>query len=100
MSGEPKLTPAMRQLLARAPAGWQPLPAGVGCTNATLEALEKRGLVEICCERFSGGLHDLTGHCWKWKRKGRPAPQGGGEAATPPPGPSRRAAPSGRESES
>lgn len=34
------------QVLNKAPNDWGKLPGGIGCTNATLEALEKRGLVE------------------------------------------------------
>jgi hypothetical protein len=36
-----------RETMKRAPDSWADLPSGMGCTNATLAALEKRGLVEI-----------------------------------------------------
>ena len=35
-----------RDVFAKAPADWGRLPGGIGCTNATMEALERRGLVE------------------------------------------------------
>lgn len=40
------LTRRQQQLLAKAPADWGDLPSGVGSTNTTLVALERRGLVE------------------------------------------------------
>lgn len=56
-----KLTPAMDRLLKKAPEDWGGLPAGVHCTNATLEALERRGLVEtrLAAESWKG---------WEWRR--------------------------------
>lgn len=61
-----KLTYAQTQLLAKAPAEWGALPAGVGCTNSTLEALERRGLVET---RIRPG-HELKFFSgWDWRRK-------------------------------
>lgn len=53
------------QLLLKAPAEWDALPGGVGCTNATLEALERRDLVETRIDpakrlHWSGG--------WQWRK--------------------------------
>lgn len=60
-----KLTRAQAALLAKAPADWAHLPPAVGCTNATLEALEKRGLVEtrLLPKDYIPGGHSQ----WQWR---------------------------------
>lgn len=63
-----RLTGSMRRVLDQAPADWGKLPPGVGCTNSTLEALERRGLVET---RLTPGqkYYGLLGRAdWQWRR--------------------------------
>ena len=58
-----------RDVLSKAPAEWGRLPPGIGCTNATLEALEKRGLVETryCAE--GGFVYEGRQHFgWQWRK--------------------------------
>jgi hypothetical protein len=55
-----------REMLKQVTDEWSDLPVGVGCTNGTLEALERRGLVETQIEpgkqlAYSGG--------WQWRKK-------------------------------
>ena len=54
-----KLTYPQAQLLAKASDEWESLPGGYGCTNATLEVLERRGLVEL---RLIGSSS------WQWRK--------------------------------
>ena len=54
-----------REVMKKAPDDWADLPSGMGCTNATLEALERRGLVEVRIEA-SRRLH-LSGG-WQWRK--------------------------------
>ena len=55
----------MRSLLSKATEAWENLPAGVGCTNLTLEALETRGLIET---RFQS--------TWQWRQYPKEQPHG------------------------
>lgn len=62
------LTRRQQQLLAKAPADWEALPRGVGSTNTTLVALERRGLVETQIEPSKRlQLSWLEG--WQWRKK-------------------------------
>lgn len=61
------LTYRQMQLLEKATAEWARLPTGIGCTNATLEALENRGLVET---RINPEFRDHWSGGWEWRRKG------------------------------
>lgn len=65
------LTRRQQQLLAKAPADWESLPSGVGSTNTTLVALERRGLVETQIEPSKRlQLSWLEG--WQWRKKPSP----------------------------
>lgn len=72
------LSRRQQQLLAKAPADWEALPSGVGCTNTTLVALERRGLVQTQIEPSKRlQLSWLEG--WQWRKlpqKNNPAPSG------------------------
>ena len=57
------LTRAQNELLAKAPVEWDLLPAGVGCTNMTLEALERAGLAELRLDPESERLSK-----WQWRK--------------------------------
>ena len=57
------LTKAQKDLLAKAPAEWNRLPAGVGCTNMTLEALERAGLAELRIDPESERISR-----WQWRK--------------------------------
>lgn len=62
---EKPLSYRQRETMKKAPDDWADLPSGMGCTNSTLEALERRGLVETRIEqsrrmRWSGG--------WQWRK--------------------------------
>lgn len=59
------LTDRQRELMEKVQDDWADLPRGVGCTNGTLSALERRGLVETRIEPskrldWSGG--------WQWRK--------------------------------
>lgn len=59
------LTYAQNKLMEKAPAEWADLPSGVGCTNATLSALEKRKLVEL---RIKPGEYHRFYSGWQWRK--------------------------------
>ena len=61
------LSRRQRELLTDAPDEWSYLPVGVGCTNATLTALEKRGLVETRLEP-SMRLRSSWSGGWQWRK--------------------------------
>lgn len=54
-----------RETMKKAPDDWADLPSGMGCTNATLEALEKRGLVET---RIKPGTERNFYGRWQWRK--------------------------------
>lgn len=64
-----ELSHRQRELMKWAPEDWAELPTGVGCTNATLAALERRGLVETRIDR-SKRLHWTDG--WQWRKARSP----------------------------
>jgi hypothetical protein len=71
---EVKLSYRQQQTLNKVTPEWSDLPGGIGCTNLTLCALEKRGLVET---RIKPGEFHKMFSTWQWRR-----PQAsGGEAA-------------------
>lgn len=58
-----------RDVLAKAPADWGKLPGGIGCTNASLEALERRGLVETRYGIAGGFVVDGRQYLgWQWRK--------------------------------
>lgn len=58
-----------RDVLAKAPADWGRLPGGIGCTNASLEALERRGLVETRYGIAGGFVVDGRQYLgWQWRK--------------------------------
>ena len=59
------LTHRQREAMKNAPDAWAELPSGMGCTNATLEALERRGLVETRIEPRMA--HKLFAG-WQWRK--------------------------------
>jgi hypothetical protein len=60
------LTYRQRQVLQKAPSEWADLPSGIGCTNSTLEALERRNLVET---RIEPGKESTFYGGWQWRLK-------------------------------
>jgi len=58
------LTERQQQVLKKASKEWADLPSGIGCTNATLGALGKQGLVEVRIE--PGKEHTFYGG-WQWR---------------------------------
>jgi hypothetical protein len=60
-----KLSDRQREMLARCPDAWTAMPSGIGCTNRTLAALEKLGLVET--QINAAYRHRLHGG-WEWRR--------------------------------
>ena len=63
------LSHRQREVLARAPAEWGKLPGGIGCTNLSLEALERRGLVETRYGAEGGFVVDGRQHLgWQWRK--------------------------------
>jgi hypothetical protein len=65
MSKPKPLTPTMTALLKKASADWTRLPVCYGCTNATVCALERRGLVEL---RIAPG--SVVHREWRWTAAG------------------------------
>jgi len=64
-----RLSYKQRDVLARATDEWARLPPGIGCTNATLEALERRGLVETRYGTDGGFVVDGHQHrVWQWRK--------------------------------
>lgn len=59
------LTYAQKRLMEKAPIEWGNLPGGVGCTNSTLEALERRKLVET---RVKPGERCWMFSQWQWRK--------------------------------
>lgn len=45
-----RLSDAQRHLYGKIGSDWAAMPAGIGCTNSTLNNLEKRGLIELRVE--------------------------------------------------
>jgi len=70
------LTVSQAALLRKAPEDWGAMPRDVGCTNATLSALEKRGLVET---RLKPGveleIRWLAHSDWQWRKRPHPDQQ-------------------------
>ena len=63
-----KLSYRQNELLLKAPVAWGKLPPGIGCTNATLEALEKRNLVETrYCEEGGFVVDGRQYLGWQWR---------------------------------
>lgn len=67
--GTKPISSAMRCLFGQATTDWDRLPVGVGCTNATLLAIEKRDLIET---RIQPGTEGLFTAVWQWRSKERP----------------------------
>ena len=64
-----QLSHRQRELLGKAPAEWGKLPGGIGCTNTTLEALERRGLVETRYGEEGGFVYEGHQHFgWQWRK--------------------------------
>lgn len=63
-----ELSHRQRDVLSKAPSEWGKLPAGIGCTNATLEALERRGLVETRYCEEGGFVYEGRKYLgWQWR---------------------------------
>lgn len=58
-----------REMLRQAKDDWARLPIGAGCTNSTLNALEKRGLVETRV-RYEASRHVPGARVtlWEWRK--------------------------------
>lgn len=68
MKRDKELSYRQRQVLGKAPREWEKLPAGIGCTNATLEALERRGLVETRYCEEGGFVYEGRKYLgWQWR---------------------------------
>jgi hypothetical protein len=61
-----RLSYRQRETLNKASDDWADLPSGMGCTNATLEALERRGIVETRIE--TAKRNNVCGG-WQWRLK-------------------------------
>lgn len=59
------LSHRQRETLKEVPDDWGDLPAGIGCTNATLDALKRRDLVET---RIEPSKRLLSCGGWQWRR--------------------------------
>jgi hypothetical protein len=58
------LTHKQKRVLEKVSADWTDLPPGIGCTNSTLTALEKRRLVET---RIKPGEYHRFFSGWQWR---------------------------------
>ena len=69
MRNEKQLSYRQRELFAKAPAEWGKLPSSIGCTNATLEALERRVLVETTYGIEGGFVVEGRQYFgWQWRK--------------------------------
>lgn len=71
---ESALSPAQRELLAKAPADWGPLPSGVKRSSRAIQALERCGFVQTECDwEWSKTDPGAGSYRSRWRR--RPAPK-------------------------